>query len=167
MVLVLVDLQKRFFIEPHPTAERSRDLHLPQIINLLTLFRNAGRPVVFVLHDGPARGTAIPEGETDPLDGISILPGEVVVRKKHMNGFNGTDLAERIRETGADTVLICGMYAEHCAMATYWGAWDCGLSPFMAKGALIAFREESLESVYDLCRTYDEEEVRENPSSMI
>ena len=96
------------------------------------------------------------------LDGLSFSPEDIIVHKSHMNGFNGTDLAEKVRSTGSDTVLICGMYAEHCAMATYWGAWDNGLSPFFAKNALIAFREECLESVYSICRTYDEREVREN-----
>ncbi|MBR2254654.1 MAG: cysteine hydrolase [Candidatus Methanomethylophilaceae archaeon] len=164
LALVVVDVQRKFFFVPHPSAEASRDMHLEGVATLVDMFHEAGRPVFFVVHDGPARGTCSGEEGMELLDGIPAGPDDIFVHKTHMNAFNGTDLAEMIRELGCDTALICGMYAEHCAMATYWGAWDNGLSPFMAKGGMIAFREEVLESVYAVCRTFDFDEVAENLS---
>ena len=160
-MLLVVDVQKKFFLNPNPTAEESRDRHLGGIIEAVDMFHSSGHPVIFIVHDGPAKGTDSGECGMELLDGLQASPGDRFVHKRHMNGFNGTDLAEAIRSEGADTVIVCGMYAEHCAMATYWGAWDNGFSPFMLKDALIAFREERLDSVYGVCRTCGGDDLRE------
>ena len=42
--------------------------------------------------------------------------------KTHLNTFNGTGLDTLLKEKGCDTVMIIGLSAVHCVLATYFGA---------------------------------------------
>ena len=60
--------------------------------------------------------------------GVSPLPGEPVMVKQFPNSFRETDLLERLRDDGVDTLLICGMMSHMCVDATVRAAFDFGFS---------------------------------------
>ena len=60
--------------------------------------------------------------------GVSPLPGEPVIVKQLPNSFRETDLLERLRYDGVDTLLICGMMSHMCVDATVRAAFDFGFS---------------------------------------
>jgi isochorismate hydrolase len=55
-----------------------------------------------------------------------------------------------------------GMFAQYCVMASYWGAFDKEVSPYMMKDGLISSDERFCGLAYDLCKTYDLKELESN-----
>lgn len=113
--LVVVDVQRAFISGPeavpgHVDLQRAIGL-------LLEKARAAGVPVIFLQNDGP-KG-AVDEPETDGWQ--LFFPagaGEVVVRKRNDDGFDGTNLEEQLRARKIETIAICGMLSEMCLAAT-------------------------------------------------
>lgn len=49
---------------------------------------------------------------------VAPAAGEPVLRKYHASGFHGTDLEERLRALGVDTVILAGATTSGCVRAT-------------------------------------------------
>lgn len=113
--LVIVDVQRAFISGPeavpgHVDLQRAVGL-------LLQKARSAGVPVIFLQNDGP-KG-AVDEPETDGWQlFFAAKSGEVVVRKRNDDGFDGTDLEDQLRARKVETIAICGMLSEMCLAAT-------------------------------------------------
>ena len=162
LALVIVDVQKKFIVGADDRTLDSARLHTPMMLSVIDRFRKAGKPVIWVLYEGPTHQKGITDETYELLDGFSIDGSDTVVIKHHMNSFNGTDLAGTILSKGCDAALLMGMFAQHCVMSTYWGAFDCGVSPYMMKGGLISTQERFCDLAVELCKYYTSEELDEN-----
>jgi nicotinamidase-related amidase len=126
--LVIVDIQRDYFpggayplVEPEAAAAAAR--------RVLDHFRAEGRPVVHLQHvwDEPD-ATFMRPG----TDGVEIHPelapaeGEPVIQKANPNGFLDTDLEQRLRELGAEQLVVVGMMSSMCVDATVRAAVDLG-----------------------------------------
>ena len=99
---------------------------------LLTAFRTRGLPVFFttVVYRSPdqarvfrARVPALnvlqPGSHWVEIDArLGPAPGEVVIEKQWASGFFGTDLAERLRQVRADSLVVSGLTTSGCVRAT-------------------------------------------------
>jgi nicotinamidase-related amidase len=99
---------------------------------LLEAFRRRGWPVFFttVAYDDPAQARVFraklpvldllaagsPLVEIDPR--LAPLPDEPVLVKHWASAFFATDLAERIRQAGADGVMVTGLTTSGCVRAS-------------------------------------------------
>lgn len=159
LALLIVDVQKKFILNARDSTLESARIHTPVILRAIDLFRKAGRPVIWILYEGETTLEGITDETRPLLDGFEISDGDRVVIKRHMNSFNGTDLADIAHSEGCDAVLISGMFAQYCVMSTYWGAFDNELSPYMLKGGLISTEERFCDIAEELCKTYTLEEL--------
>jgi len=126
--LVIIDIQNDYFpggrselVGAEAAAERAAEV--------LAGFRGRGEQVVHLQHvwDAPdaeffAPGT--PGVEINPA--VEPARGEPVVQKAFPNGFVGTDLEKRLRDGGADELVLCGMMTSMCVDATVRAAADLG-----------------------------------------
>lgn len=115
------------------------------------------------MYDGYTHGTK----ERDPalealIPEAHALDSDRRVHKYHMNSFRDTVLADAVKDLGCDSVLLAGAFTQYCVMASYFGAIDHGLSPFLLQGGTIPTRESAVAAAETVCRTYTMEEVREN-----
>ncbi|CAN7378682.1 isochorismatase family protein [Ensifer adhaerens] len=113
--LVIVDVQRAFISGPeavpgHVDLQRAVGL-------LLQKARSAGVPVIFLQNDGPKGAVDKPETDGWQLF-FAAKSGEVVVRKRNDDGFDGTDLEDQLRARKIETIAICGMLSEMCLAAT-------------------------------------------------
>jgi nicotinamidase-related amidase len=131
--LIVIDTQMAFH-DPkwgrrnNPDAER-------QIANLLAAWRIAGAPIIHVRHrsrspEGLFRGTG---GEFKPE--ATPLPGEPVVEKSVNGAFIGTDLEQRLRSSGAETIVIAGLTTDHCCSTTAREGSDLGFRVWFVSDA--------------------------------
>lgn len=161
--LVLVDIQRKFTAETEGLRE-SMQSRIGTVNSAIELFRNTGNPIVYVFFDG--RGSCISgnDGEGDLLleDLLPMEDGDAEVHKTCMNAFNGTGLGERLRNMGVDCVLIAGLVAHYCVLATYFGAFDQCLSPYILEGGIAATEEENVEMVERMFKTLSVNEMGEN-----
>lgn len=77
------------------------------------------------------------------------LPEGVVVVKKASDpdkdaysGFEGTDLAQKLKESGIDTVFVCGVATEYCVKNTVLDALKYGFRTYLLQDAIKGINEE-------------------------
>jgi nicotinamidase-related amidase len=117
-VLLIVDVQEGlddpvWGARSTPTAEQN-------MARLLQSWRRAGRPIIHVQH--------LSQIPTSPLrpdrpgvkikDVVMPLPGEPLIQKQTNSAFIGTDLEQRLRRNGLDTLVIVGLTTPHCVSTT-------------------------------------------------
>ncbi|MEU4780707.1 isochorismatase family protein [Micromonospora sp. NPDC023633] len=119
--LVLIDLMPRIIaleLAPHRGDEV-----LDRCRRLAAVFRAQGRAVVQVRVERP--GVA----EQPPGSGFAeglVEPGDVVVVKRTVGAFHGTDLDEQLRLRGVDTLVLAGLVTTMGVESTARAASDHG-----------------------------------------
>ena len=161
--LILVDIQRKFTAETEG-LRASMSRRIGTVNRAVTLFRSTGNPIIYVFFDG--RGTCLSEdawtGDLLLEDLIPMADGDLEVHKTCMNAFYGTGLGERLKSMGVDCVLIAGLVAHYCVLATYFGAFDWNLSPYILEGGIAATDEENVEMVERMFKTLSVDEMGEN-----
>lgn len=123
--LLLIDAQEEY---------RSGAFQLPdvepairEIATLLNAARNVGSPVVHVRHLGIPGGFLDPQGPRGHfIEGLAPLDGEPLVEKRLPNAFAGTDLHERLQQSGSLDLIICGFMTHSSISTTVRAAKDYG-----------------------------------------
>lgn len=129
--LVLVDLIEGFTDPGCPLGSKADDV-VAACARLLAAFRERGLPVFFttvvyrdenearVFRDRlPALNVLTPDSRWVRIDPrLSPREDEPVIEKRHASGFFGTDLAERLRSAGVDSLVVCGLTTSGCLRAT-------------------------------------------------
>ncbi len=150
LALVVVDMQNKFAFE---SLRAGAEAILPTINAAVATFRERSRPVVFVKMEGTGHG--IPDDVEDPdgfIDGLAVTEGDTVVHKKEMNAFFGTGLGEALRGMGVDGVVVCGLVSRFCVHATYFGAFDEGICPYLLKDGSASYNPDHTAHVESLCK---------------
>jgi nicotinamidase-related amidase len=138
--LLVIDVQRAFDDPSWP--ERNNPDAEARIVALLAAWREASAPVVHVRHESVEkdyelfrRGTESFEFKPEAVP----LPGEPVVEKQVNSGFIGTDLEERLRAAGAETVVIAGLTADHCCSTTARMAGNLGFETWFVSDATATY----------------------------
>lgn len=146
--LVVVDLQNGVVGlpgAPHRTADVvARTVHLAEA------FRAAGLPVVLVRAtaapdwsdwapgrtESPRRGGERPGGWDALVDELAGHPGDVVVTKRNIGAFHGTDLDVQLRRRGVTQVVLTGVITTMGVEATARAAYDHGYHVVLVTDAM-------------------------------
>ncbi|OUI80752.1 isochorismatase [Gluconobacter sp. DsW_056] len=118
-VLVLIDIQREYRDGRVPLA--NVDAAADEAGRLLDLARRKGVPVIHIAHDaaGPGAPAFASDGPyRDFLTQVTPREGETVLFKTHANAFIGTGLADRIKETGRNEIIIAGDTVGVCVSTT-------------------------------------------------
>jgi nicotinamidase-related amidase len=138
--LLLIDIQNDYFPGGKMELEGMERASL-QARRLLDFFRTRSLPVFFIRHISRGRGASffLPETVGSEIHAsVSPVVGEDVIVKHHPNSFRETDLADRIRKSGADHLAVAGMMTHMCVDATVRAATDLGFSCWTAEDACAA-----------------------------
>ena len=156
-VLLIIDVQQG--LDDPLLGSRNNPLAEERMAQLLMAWRSAKRPVFHVQHLStssesplhPAKpGVAIKE-EVKPQ------PGELLFQKRVNSAFIGTDLEQRLRDSGYGTLVIGGLTTPHCVSTTARMAGNLGFDTFVVSDATAAFeitdqkgRKFSADEVHNL-----------------
>ncbi|MFC9326659.1 isochorismatase family protein [Kitasatospora sp. NPDC057015] len=135
--LVLVDLMDR--IVALPLRPRSGDQVLATSLELAGRFRAAGATVAAIRVERP--GVA----EQPPGSGLAAgvaAAADLVVVKRTIGGFHGTDLDERLRGRGVDTLVFAGIATNMGVESTARAAADHGYELVFVEDAMATFTGE-------------------------
>ncbi|MCY4087703.1 MAG: cysteine hydrolase [Actinomycetia bacterium] len=179
--LVIIDMQYasacrttgfgRWLAEQGRTAEASyrfdriEQLLVPNIARLLSHFREAGLPVVFVRLGAQMRGCRdlIPhlrdlelafgniegEREYEILDELAPLPGEAVVTKLSASAFTSSGIEALLRNLGTRSLVLTGVSTSQCVDLTARDAADRGFHCLVVEDAVAEDREEWHDSTLE------------------
>ena len=123
--------------QPPPFAERN-------VARVLDAWRAQGAPIIHVRHESqggfaPGSETAEFKPEAQPRD------GEPVLTKNQNSAFVGTDLEQRLRSEGVETVAIMGLTTDHCVSATTRMASDLGFEAWVLADATATHERRSFD----------------------
>lgn len=137
--LVIIDVQQGW---DDPTLGR-RNNHGAEANTgrLLDAWRRTGRPVFHVQHLSREPGSPLRPGQ--PGVEIKALvrsgPDEPVIEKHVNSAFIGTDLEERLRRRGIETLVIAGLTTDHCVSTTTRMAGNLGFRTHLIGDATATF----------------------------
>jgi len=149
---LVIDIQNKW-LSSSPGLRASLDQRVEVINSAIALFRKKGLPIVRVYHvdkgEGPLPGTE----EFDFLPSIEIAETDTRVIKNYPNAFNKTELADILALRKVDVVILCGLSATGCVMATYVGAEDRDLHPFLLRDGVAAGSEQNVRFAEEIFET--------------
>lgn len=146
--LLVIDIQKAFL----PMMSSEKDLALEYINGLIDLFRKNGFPVIRIYHSSEEYGITPGTEHFEFPESVKILPSDPKVVKTYGDGFNKTDLDKVIKNSGSNTLFLCGLSATGCVLATWIGAQNHDYKAFMIKEAIVSpnsAHTDQIEQIFD------------------
>jgi len=123
--LLVVDVQDSFKIGDR--WERRSNLQFEANVDrLIRAYREAGLPVVFILHNDPDPGFRPGDPEVRLMGFLRPEAGEPVVLKNTRNAFTSTNLQAMLDARGVRRVVVTGISTEQCCETTTRVAADLG-----------------------------------------
>jgi biuret amidohydrolase len=154
--LLIVDMQRCFLEDPFPLACENARVVLQRVEQLITAFRRAGRPVIYLAQMNKAinidRGVQLSNWwTTPPLEGspgveihprLAPRPEEKVIPKRRYSGFHATDLDLTLRVMKVTDVVVCGTLTNVCVEGTVRDAFMHDYRVFLPADATASLTEE-------------------------
>ena len=141
--LILIDVQLEF--DDPAWGERNNPGAESKIAEALSAWRERGAPIIHVRHESPPDEGVFRAGtpgvEFKPE--AAPLPGEPVITKHVNSAFIGTDLEERLRTGGVDTIAIVGLTTDHCVSTTARMAGNLGFETWVLADAAATFARKA------------------------
>lgn len=132
--LVLIDCQQTYregimqLVDVEPA--------LQEAAALLKRFRDAGRPVIHIMHDA---GPGSPYDVTAPIgqiaEAVAPLEGETVIVKKFPSAFEQTELDAELKKLGVENVVYVGFMTHMCVNSTARASFNHGYANTVVAGA--------------------------------
>lgn len=147
-VLLIIDVQQGF--DDPSWGARNNPQAEENIAALLVHWRDRDRPVFHVQHlsqnpDSPLyRGG--PGSRIKPQ--VAPLDHEPLILKEVNSAFIGTDLNDRLRKVGYDTLVIVGLTTDHCVSTTARMAANLGFTTFVVADATATFARVGFDGQY-------------------
>jgi nicotinamidase-related amidase len=137
--LLVIDIQDSFKLDPRRWAERNNPGFEAKVTELIAAFRDAGRPVIFVLHNDSDPGFRPGDPEVRLMSFLDRRDGEPVIVKNTRNAFTSTDLHQRLDALGVRRLAITGISTEQCCETTTRVAADLGYDVDFVTEATLTF----------------------------
>jgi nicotinamidase-related amidase len=158
--LLVIDVQNAW-LDQSEGLRKSIEVRAQEINEAIAAFRKKGLPIFILYHTDKAAG---PEPGTEAFEfhsSIKIRPTDVKVVKNYPNAFNKTELEGLLRKEGCDTVLLAGLSATGCVLATYMGAKDRDITPYLVRDAVAGPREDLVRFVEEICDGLSVQAIRQ------
>jgi len=138
--LIVIDVQRAF--GDASWGERNNLEAERNVARAIDAWRERGAPLIHVRHE--SEGLFAPGSESAEFKPEALpLDDEPVLTKNVNSGFIGTDLEERLRAAGADTVAIVGLTTDHCVSTTVRMAANLGFETWLLEDATATYAREA------------------------
>lgn len=132
--LLIIDMQKGNFLEPHPIY-KGNEL-LTRVKRLINKARTAQLPIVYVQNNG-TQGDPDEYGTAGWEIHASITPvrGDVVIQKQTPDAFHETKLRSELESRRIKKLIITGLQTEYCIDTTCRRAFSLGYETILVEDA--------------------------------
>jgi len=142
--LVVIDIQNAFLPS---IPDKDKETAMEYINYYIQLFRSQGYPVIRVYHQSEEYGVLPGTDQFEFPASVLIKPDDPKVIKTYPDGFNKTDLDKVIKESGSNTLFLCGLSAVGCVLATWIGAANNDYKAFLLKDAIMSHNSEYTDNI--------------------
>jgi nicotinamidase-related amidase len=141
--LIVIDVQQEF--DEPAWGERNNPGAEAKIAEALGAWRERKAPIIHVRHESPPEEGVFLAGTpgVDFKREATPLPGEPVITKHVNSAFIGTDLEERLRVVGVETVALVGLTTDHCVSTTARMAGNLGFETWVLGDAVATFERRA------------------------
>ena len=136
--LLVVDAQDSFKAGPR-WARRSNHDFERNVGALVDSYREAGLPVVFIIHTDEDDAFRSDSPYFQLMDFIQRRDSEPLLVKNTRNSFTSTDLQQRLEALGVKRVVVTGIQTEQCVETTTRVAADLGYDADFVTEATMTF----------------------------
>jgi nicotinamidase-related amidase len=136
------------------TIVHTRQGNAPDLSDLPPVRLEQGRRNGHPIGTPGPRGRGLVRGEPgwEIIDDLAPAAGELVIDKPGYSSFAGTDLESRLRALDVEGVMLAGVTANVCVLATLLGAVDLGFDCLVVADGIAAVSSATTSSVLDLVR---------------
>src|SRR5262245_49342040 len=115
--LIVVDAQDSFKLGPRWESRNNRKFD-EKCGQLISLYRDHGLPVIFLLHSDEDEGFHTDSPEYRLMSFIDLRPDERVFHKVTRNALTSTGLGAYLLEMGVRRIALAGITMEQCCETT-------------------------------------------------
>jgi trans-2,3-dihydro-3-hydroxyanthranilic acid synthase len=150
-VLLVHDMQ-RYFLAPFPTGQSPRLQLVSNIRQLIGTSRKLGIPVAYtaqpgnmtdqergLLNDFRGPGMRAEADDRAIIEPLAPEPDDWLFTKWRYSAFFQSDLLARMRRSGRDQLIVCGIYAHVGVLVTSIDAYSNDIQAFMVADAVADF----------------------------
>ncbi len=159
--LFIQDIQNVWLYDPDSNQElrKSVEPRLPLINEAIDWFRERNLPIIVGYTEEKEHGLLPGSASFEVPSSVRINRTDFSVTKVHSNAFANPKLGRYLRKKGRDTLVILGLSASGCVLATYFGAFDWEIRPYLLKGCVASHNEEHVRFAEEICETITLKEI--------
>lgn len=153
--LFVQDIQNGWLYDPDSNQDlrRSLEKRLDVINEGIAWFRERGYPVIVGYTVEPEYGIVPGSNSFEVPASVNVLPADPKVTKRHANAFANPELGAMLKKEACDSIVIVGLSASGCVLATFFSAFDSAVKPYVLKGGIASHNEEHVRFAEEICET--------------
>jgi len=162
--VVIVDMLKDSVYSRSRSGIGAQARHLiPGIQRLLLTARGKGMPVIFandafLPDDFIFSGTGVKPHSIMGTEGAQVISefgpeeSDIILEKRRFSAFMGTNLDDKLRGMGVDTIVVVGIGTPVCVLTTALDGLAHDFRVIMLEDCCAAFRQEDHEAIIEVYR---------------
>ncbi len=153
--LFVQDIQNTWLYDPDSNQDLKRSLErrLDSINQAIEWFRNRSLPIIVGYTEDATQGLTPGNRSFEVPKTLRVREADYQVTKLHANAFANPELGAILKKEGCDAVVIVGLSASGCVLATYFSALDWDVHPYLLKGGVASSDERHVEFAEEICET--------------
>ncbi len=153
--LFVQDIQNVWLYDPDSNQElrKSLEKRLDVINEAIAWFRRKNFPIIVGYTVDKDQGLLPGTKSFEVPKTVHIKETDLKVTKLHASAFGNPELGAMLRNEGCDALVIVGLSASGCVLATYFSAPDWDIRPYLIKGGVASHNEEHVRFAEEICDT--------------
>lgn len=153
--LLVQDIQNVWLYDPDSNQElrKSLEKRLDVINETIAWFRRNKLPIIVGYTEDKEQGLLPGTKFFEVPKTVRIKETDLRVTKRHASAFGNPEFGAMLRKEGRDTLVIVGLSASGCVLATYFSAPDWDIRPYLIQGGVASHNEEHVRFAEDTCDT--------------
>ncbi len=149
--LLIVDIQNAW-LDENKDLKASVEKRINTVNRTIRWFRKK-LPIIVICHEDKDCGVVPGSRQFECAEALEVKDNDLRVTKHYPNSFCKTRLNTILKKNGCDAVVIVGLSASGCALATAFGALDHDLTPYIVKSGVASHNEDHVRFAEELFRT--------------
>lgn len=153
--LLVQDIQNIWLYEAGSNQDlrRSVEKHLHVINRTIDWFRKKNLPIIVGYTLDEEQGLVPGTRSYEVPKSVHVKETDLKATKRFASAFGNPELGAMLKSEGCDALVIVGLSASGCVLATYFSAFDWGLTPFVVQGGIASHKEEHVRFAEEICDT--------------
>jgi len=159
--LLVQDIQNFWLYDPESNQDlrRSVEARLDVINGAIAWFRNRGFPIIVGYTEDEEQGLLSGTKSYEVPESVNVKETDLKAAKRYASAFGNPAFGAALKREGCDALVIVGLSASGCVLATYFSAFDWNIRPYLVKGGVASHNEEHVRFAEDICDTLSLDEL--------